>query len=969
MPAHITFYIFTVFINFAAFFIFGVVSYKQRGWSSYPFLLLMLVVNLWTIGSLLEMLTGSPAATLFWAKFQFLGLSSIGAAWLTFVWIYHQETPRFTTRHVLALWLVPFLTILFTITNEAHHLIWTKGYDLPGSASMYYERGFWFWITVAFNYGCIFLGAYLLRQRASASSRFMRGQTIWMLAAILPPFIGNVMYLLRLAPIKGLDLTPFGFTLSILLIGFSLFPSRFLLLVPIIYQRLANVLKAPVFVLDRAGKVIDANNAASTLVGLEKSIMINQPVSELLQVGPLIASHLDTEIEKTFEIKIEQPVKCNYEVRLIPILSPDGHSLGKFVLFTDITRYLTIEEELRIVTQAVEQSQQTVVITNRDGAIEYVNPYFTTMTGFTREEALGKNPRILKSGKMAPEIYQQLWQMILSGKTWQGELLNRNKQGDLFWEEGVISPLRDAQGVITHFVATKNNITERKHAEEALGRSERDLRLLYDISLELSSINDRDKLIQAIVRRASSILGASMGSLYLVEEDGMTLTLIAGHNLPDGILGRQLKAGEGLSGKVLKTGVQGMVTNYSEWEFRSPVYDGFNFRRVLAVPVKASGRIIGVINITDFVSTEPFTEDETRLAMLFADQAAGALEKAHLLDVSRRRTNQMAAVSRIGQAVTSNLQIEQVIRKLYEQCLQILPLDVFYVATFDPESGLIEHPLFIDQGEIREIPTRSIENAPGLSGEVIRQRYTMYIPDTTDPQVQQDHQIIHVGGIVARSYLGVPLVTRGQVVGVISIQSYQPNAYLYEQIQLLETIAIQAAIAIENAQLFEQMRNMAITDVLTQINTRRHFFELAQIEIVRAIRYGHTLSVIMIDIDRFKNINDTCGHDVGDKALYCVAQLIKHTLRQVDIIGRYGGEEFAAILPETRLNEACLAAERLRRAVEKMTIPGAQDQIRVTVSMGVAELDLETRTLEAMLKHADQALYRAKEAGRNRYSI
>jgi len=107
---------------------------------------------------------------------------------------------------------------------------------------------------------------------------------------------------------------------------------------------------------------------------------------------------------------------------------------------------------------------------------------------------------------------------------------------------------------------------------------------------------------------------------------------------------------------------------------------------------------------------------------------------------------------------------------------------------------------------------------------------------------------------------------------------------------------------------------------------------------------------------------------VGDQALYNVAQLIKNTLRQIDVIGRYGGEEFAAILPETRLDEACQAAERLRRAVESMTIPGTQDKIRVTISMGVAELDLETRTLEALLKQADLALYRAKEAGRNRYS-
>jgi diguanylate cyclase (GGDEF)-like protein/PAS domain S-box-containing protein len=969
LPIHIPYYLFAVLINFAAFSVFGLLSYRQRDWRSFPFLVLMLVVTLWTVGCLSEMLAYSPKATLFWAKFQYLGISSIGVAWLLFILTYYQENVIALYRCLWFLWIFPAVTLILVFTNQFHHLIWSKVIDLPGSAAMLYGRGFWFWLNIVFNYACICISALLIYRKDKVLTRFKRTQIFWLVAALLPPFIGNILYLLRLVPIKSLDFTPFGFSISILLTGFSIFPSRILPLIPVFYQRLLDVANAPVFLLDISSRIIDANQPACNLVGLDKEGIINQPVSELLQIGPLIGEQLNIDTVSTFEMMIDQPEKRNYEVKVIPLFSLDKHLQGRFVIFTDITKYRSIEEDLRIVTQAIEQSEQTIVITDRDGAIEYVNPFFTVMTGYTREEALGQNPRILKSGMMPPEIYQELWKTILSGETWRGELLNRNKKGDLYWEEAVISPVRDGQGAITHFVATKNNITKRKQTEDALEKSDSDLRLIYDISLELAAINDRDNLIQTIVRRAPSILKASMGGLYLVEEDGMTLTLVAGHNLPDGILGKNLRSGEGLSGKVLKTGLPAMVPDYSAWEFRSPLFASYPFRRTLAVPLKTSARIIGVINITDFVSTEPFTEDEVRLAMLFADQAAGALEKAHLLDVSRRRTNQMAAVSRIGQAVTSNLQIDQVIRKLYEQCLQILPLDVFYVATYDADSGLIEHPLFIDQGLVKDVSPRNITDIPGLSGEVIRQRYTLYIPDTADPQVKNEHQIIHVGGEVARSYLGVPLTTHGQIIGVISIQSYSPNAYLYEQIQLLETIAIQAAIALENAQLFERMRSMAITDVLTQINTRRHFFELAQIEIIRAIRYGHLLSVIMIDIDRFKNINDTCGHDIGDQALYCVAQLLKRTLRQVDIIGRYGGEEFAALLPETGLKDACLAAERLRRAVEAMVIPGANDKVHVTISMGVAELNMEVRTLEELLKRADQALYRAKETGRNRYSI
>ena len=155
----------------------------------------------------------------------------------------------------------------------------------------------------------------------------------------------------------------------------------------------------------------------------------------------------------------------------------DGDDVIFHGVFLDITERKKAEEQLRKLSLAVEQSPVSVVITDRDGAIEYVNPKFTKLTGYTLEESLGQNPRILKSGYTPPEVYKEMWQQILAGHNWNGEFLNRAKNDELYWESLAVSAVCDAHGTVTHFVAVKENITDRKRAEAALQDSEQRLRL------------------------------------------------------------------------------------------------------------------------------------------------------------------------------------------------------------------------------------------------------------------------------------------------------------------------------------------------------------------------------------------------------------------------------------------------------------------------------------------------------------
>jgi diguanylate cyclase (GGDEF)-like protein len=393
--------------------------------------------------------------------------------------------------------------------------------------------------------------------------------------------------------------------------------------------------------------------------------------------------------------------------------------------------------------------------------------------------------------------------------------------------------------------------------------------------------------------------------------------------------------------------------------------DYADLRSYLGVPIFNKGRPVGFINLD---STIPhfFNHEQAEILSVFADEAAVAIENARLYESARRRAEEMSTLYRVGLTLTAGLDMEQVLKGLMEDCQSVLPADVFYVALYNADLHTVTFPLFYECGSYYQVEPMNLGEVSSLSGIIIDTRKTLHVPDLYEPRIMDEYPVVIRAGDPTRAYVGVPLLVRDQVVGLISMQSQQPNAFTEEQVRLLETIATQAAVAVENARIFDQMKEMAITDAVTQLYSRRHFTTQVQAEVERSNRHGSALSILMVDIDKFKRVNDTWGHNAGDVVLRSVAHVCKDSLRLNDLVGRWGGEEFAVALPETGLREAEVVAERLRRAVDEMTVPVGSDMARVTVSVGVACLNAETSTLEALVDSADRALYNAKQAGRNR---
>ena len=255
-----------------------------------------------------------------------------------------------------------------------------------------------------------------------------------------------------------------------------------------LHRAVLNSLAALIAVLDRNGTIIAVNEAWSRFAAengdptaARTGVGVNylEVCRRMALSGHMLAAQVLNGIQAVLDgsqpyFALEYPThflteKRWYSLSVLPLADESG---GATLSRVDVTARKLAEDELRMLHSAVEQSASSVIITDVQGNIEYVNPHFTQVTGYTADEVMGKNPRILKSGEMAPQVYRQMWDTLTAGGVWRGELHNQKKNGELFWELASISAIKDAQGDVTHFLAVKEDVTERKRWQEEFTRSE-----------------------------------------------------------------------------------------------------------------------------------------------------------------------------------------------------------------------------------------------------------------------------------------------------------------------------------------------------------------------------------------------------------------------------------------------------------------------------------------------------------------
>jgi len=339
--------------------------------------------------------------------------------------------------------------------------------------------------------------------------------------------------------------------------------------------------------------------------------------------------------------------------------------------------------------------------------------------------------------------------------------------------------------------------------------------------------------------------------------------------------------------------------------------------------------------------------------------------KIELLNQKNVNSKLISLIS-ISSIIISSLDIKQVLKSILEQTKILMTCKQSSVLLVDEKKQQLYFEYLAIEEEKEELKDIRLNKGEGIAGFVWEKRQSILVEDACKDR-RFSNKADQKLSTKTKSLIASPLIVNGDVIGVMeAINKIDTSSFNDFDLQIFETLANHAASAIYNAKLYE----MAITDGMTKLFIHRYFQNRLEEEFKRAERYKRDLSLIMIDLDHFKNFNDKYGHLLGDEVLIQTAEIIRNNCRASDIPSRYGGEEFAIILPETDMEDAITFAERIREKVEKLEIIYQDKIIHYTLSAGVSSYkNNKPEDAINLLGMADIALYVSKEKGRNRVTF
>ena len=386
----------------------------------------------------------------------------------------------------------------------------------------------------------------------------------------------------------------------------------------------------------------------------------------------------------------------------------------------------------------------------------------------------------------------------------------------------------------------------------------------------------------------------------------------------------------------------------------------------ICVPLLKDRTALGTLNV-ESPSHRPLTEKDVQLLTSFADQVTVAVENARLYELEQRRRQEVAAIAEVGCDISASLRLDIVLERIAMYARNLLRAETSAVYIYDPTQSILiaNSAIGPDADEIKRDPVRIGE---GILGNIFLQKTGEIVNETSG-----DPRAITIQGtedVVDEHLIGAPILSRDQLTGLIAVWRIGTGEeFESTDLDFLNDLALQAAIAIENARLYAKAQHTAILDELTGAYNRRGLFEIGKQEFDRSVRFKRSLVALFLDIDHFKKFNDTFSYAVGDLVLRMFTDCLRSNLREFDLIGRYGGEEFVVLLPEAEIEAAREVAERIRKSVAALKVQTDRGETGITVSIGVCARTLQMPGLEALIDQAGQITHLAKHDGRNRVVV
>ncbi len=476
--------------------------------------------------------------------------------------------------------------------------------------------------------------------------------------------------------------------------------------------------------------------------------------------------------------------------------------------------------------------------------------------------------------------------------------------------------------------------------------------VLYDASQAVLSTFDLDEVLSQILMIARDYFHLQNVAILLLDKNTQELQVRSQIGWDAGMDQLKFPLDKGISGSAARLKRPVYVPDVSK-DSRY-VVSAQSTRSELAVPLMVRDEVVGVLDCQS-EKLNFFDSETIDLLTLFSTQASMALQNARLYSLEQHRAAQLEAINAIAKQTTAVLDLEDLLGKVCSLVRQTFSGDHVSVLLRDDQ----ELVLRAHQGSLVQ---RGDDEESMRIGDALAWRCMATGRTVVENDVSRVPQYLPMFE-QTRSKMCIPLISFGQTLGVLALDSARLNSFHLSDAQPLESVADICATAIQNAYYVERVRQLAYIDGLTGIFNRRYFEMRIAEEMERARRYSTSLAVIMLDIDHFKRLNDEFGHLLGDEVLRQVSSVFSQQLRKIDVVCRYGGEEFAVLLPQTSTEQAFSVAEKLRREVAGYRFPGVPRP--VTISAGAAAHPLHGATRDEVVKAADAALYTAKQAGRN----
>lgn len=538
--------------------------------------------------------------------------------------------------------------------------------------------------------------------------------------------------------------------------------------------------------------------------------------------------------------------------------------------------------------------------------------------------------------------------------------INFPREDGIAWYEARILPLAKRNNQLIGRMIVLHDITNEQAMLKAEERRAEQLRLLEETGRIVANSFDEKEILQRAVNAIIQRFGHPQAAISVLTEDGMLETAVIAGTADFGYRpGYRQKPGEGIIGHtaVLQTTyIADSVKNDPHYFSNEP-----HFGAAICTPIWKQKNLFGVLYVE---SLEPNAFDDLDIKTMetLSSQISESLQRAFLHAETQENLRILSVIQEISKAVVSSLDMETVAHMVVNGLRDAFGYT--HVSIYLLEEDFLH--LVTEVGYPVEMIISKIHISQGVSGKAVRTKTVQFIEDATRENIflKADENIT--------SEICIPLVKEDNVLGTLNVEANHTRKLTQTDVNLLTAIAAPIALAVDNAKLHAQIKKLATTDAVTGLANRHVFEQTLTSEIERAQRLGWSLSLIIFDIDSFKEYNDTYGHPAGDSRLKAVGEVVQKNLRKYDVAARYGGDEFAIILSNTDSKNALAFAERLYQTAQEGAPQPASPGTSIpgyTLSMGIATFPQDASNSQQLLIAADDAALRSKHLGKNRIQL